>query len=328
MKITKTLLIFLILFSCNTQVDTEQVNIEIDSQRFDLDLFTIDSINYDLKILEIDKDNKGFLDYYLKNHIGMIYDNDSIKKSHLLTFISHPDVLLFQSNIQNKFDSIINLETYTEKIKSTFGKYLSFFPDSIIPKKIIYINSFHSNAIDSYNHNLVIGLDFYLGSLHPASNIWDYLRFRYNEHYMIADIMEYWITSSFIHDALIDNFQDELIFKGKVMYLMNQILEEKDHILFRYSEKDLEGCRNNESNIWNEIIDLDLMYSENYNSFATFFTDSPFTKGMPQESPGRLGYWVGYRIINSYMQNNNVSVHELMQNTNSQNILLQSKYKP
>ena len=163
MKITKTLLIFLILFSCNNQDNVKQVNLEIDSQRFDLELFTIDSINYDLKILEIDNKNKGFLDYYLKNHIGMIYDNDSIKKSYLLTFISHPDVVLFQSNIQNKFDSIINLESYNKKIKSTFGKYLSFFPDSIIPKKIIYINSFNS-FIDSYNHNLVIGLDFYLGS--------------------------------------------------------------------------------------------------------------------------------------------------------------------
>ena len=328
MKITKTLIIFLVLFSCNNKVNLEQDNVEIDSQRFDLELFAVDSINYDSKILEIEINNKGFLDYYLKNHIGMIYDNDSIKKSYLLTFISHPDVVLFQSNIQNKFDSIINLETYNKKIRSSFEKYLSFFPDSIIPKKIIYINSFQSYAIDSYNNCLLIGLDFYLGNLHPASNIWDYLKFRYNERYMIADIMEYWITSSFIHKSLIVNFQDELIFKGKIMYLMSQILEEKEHVIFRYSEKDLEWCENNEYNIWNEIIDLDLMYNEDYNSYATFFTDSPFTKGMPQESPGRLGYWVGYRIINSYMQNNNVSLQDLMQNTNSQNILLQSKYKP
>ena len=68
MKITKTLLIFLILFSCNNQDNVKQVNLEIDSQRFDLELFTIDSVNYDSKILEIDNNNKGFLDYYLKNH--------------------------------------------------------------------------------------------------------------------------------------------------------------------------------------------------------------------------------------------------------------------
>ena len=94
---------------------------------------------------------------------------------------------------------------------------------------------------------------------------------------MIADVMEYWITSSFVHKSSIVNFQDEPIFKGKIMYLMNQILEEKEHILFRYSDKDLEWCKNNEYNIWNEIIDLDLMYNEDYN-LTTFFTDSPFTK--------------------------------------------------
>ena len=88
MKITKKLLIFLVLFSCNNKVNLEQDNLEIDSQRFDLELFAVDSINYDLKILEIEINNKGFLDYYLKNHIGMIYDNDSLKKSYLLTFIS------------------------------------------------------------------------------------------------------------------------------------------------------------------------------------------------------------------------------------------------
>ena len=70
------------------------------------------------------------------------------------------------------------------------------------------------------------------------------------------------------------------------------------------------------------------MYNKDYNSYSTFFSDSPFTKGMPKESPGRLGYWVGYKIIESYMINNRVSLSELMKNDNSQEILLQSKYKP
>ena len=70
------------------------------------------------------------------------------------------------------------------------------------------------------------------------------------------------------------------------------------------------------------------MYNKEYNSYATFFSDSPYTKGMPKESPGRIGYWVGYKIIDSYMKNNNVSVQQLMNNANSQDILLKSKYRP
>lgn len=320
MKIIKLALIFLVLNSCVTQDKTE-----IKSERFDLNLFLLDSSNFDKKILEWEEENKGFLNYYLQNHIGMYYDNDSVKKSHLLTFVSHPDVLEFQKNIQENF---VDLDIYNEKINAAFREYLNIFNDSTIPKKIIYCNSFNSYGVDVYNQNLIVGLDFYLGELHPASNIWEYLKVRYHEKYMIADIMEYWITSSFIHKSSIDVFQDELIFKGKIVYLMNLILDEDKHVLFRFSKEDLEWCNIHEANIWKEIISLDLMYNKEYNSYATFFSDSPYTKGMPKESPGRIGYWVGYKIIDSYMKNNNVSVQQLMNNNNSQDILLKSKYRP
>ena len=303
----------------------DQEKIEIKSERFDLDLFLLDSSNYEKKLLEWEEENKGFLNYYLQNHIGMYYDRDSMKKSHVLSFVSHPDALLYQKSIQENF---VDLDVYTEKIKEAFVEYLSIFPDSTIPKKIIYSNSFNSYGVDVYNQNLIVGLDFYLGEFHPDSNIWEYLKLRYHEKYMIADIMEYWITSSFIHENSMERFQNELIFKGKIIYLMDLILEEDKHVLFRFSEKDLEWCNIHESNIWNEIISLDLMYSKDYNSYATFFSDAPFTKGMPKESPARLGYWVGYKIIDSYMSNNNVSTQELMSNTNYQDILLKSKYRP
>ena len=49
----------------------------------------------------------------------MYYDSDSVKKSHLLTFVSHPDVLEFQKNIQKNF---VDLDIYTEKIKAALNK--------------------------------------------------------------------------------------------------------------------------------------------------------------------------------------------------------------
>ena len=110
MKIIKLALIFLVLNSCVNQDKTE-----IKSERFDLNLFLLDSSNYDKKLLEWEEENKGFLNYYLQNHIGMYYDNDSVKKSHLLTFVSHPDVLEFQKNIQENF---VDLDIYNEKINA------------------------------------------------------------------------------------------------------------------------------------------------------------------------------------------------------------------
>jgi len=323
MKFIKTLLLFLALSSCTNTSDTD---VQLESYRFDADFFSVDSSSYEKKIYQWESLHPGLTDYYLRNHISMSYDNDSIRRDYILMFISHPDVVDFQNKISNKFE---NTDTFTDKLNIVFEKYLTYFPDSSIPKKVIFINSFNTFGIDVFNQNLLIGLDFYLGNSHPAANIWEYLKVRYDEKYMIADAMEYWITSSFISHNSVSNFQEELIFKGKIIYLMSLLTsDEKESILFRFSEENIEWCNLNEQNIWNEIIKLDIMYSKDYNSYATFFSDSPFTKGMPQESPGRLGYWVGYKIIESYMKNNNISLYELMQNTNSQEILLKSKYKP
>ena len=47
-----------------------------------------------------------------------------------------------------------------------------------------------------------------------------------------------------------------------------------------------------------------------------------------KESTGRLGYWIGYRIISSYIEESNSNLIDLIKNQDSQIILLQSKYKP
>ena len=57
--------------------------------------------------------------------------------------------------------------------------------------------------------------------------------------------------------------------------------------------------------------------------------DGPFTSEVSQDSPGRLGTWVGWRIVESYMNNNEqVTIQQLLDNEDAQNILENSKYRP
>ena len=58
-------------------------------------------------------------------------------------------------------------------------------------------------------------------------------------------------------------------------------------------------------------------------------TDAPFTAGFAAESPGRLGAFIGWQIVREYMKESDGStLKQLMENTNSQQILKVSKYKP
>ena len=324
MKFIKILLIFFVLNSC---VKQDKVEVDIPIYRFDKNFSKINDENYDKQLNQIESKFPGLTDYYLNNHIAMINSNNSIKRKNILSFTSFSGVVLLQNKIDNYFT---NTKEISNKINESFGIYKYHFPENKIPENIIFINAFNSFGIDSYNNNLIIGLDFYLGKDNPMFNtVYDYLKTRYDEKFMIADAVEYWISSEFIETQDSKTFLEELILKGKIMYIMNEFLpEEADNIILRFAEKDLKWCKTHEQNIWNEILKMDILYELDESNYISFFNDSPFTKGMPKESPGRLGYWVGYQIVNQYMKNECVSLLGLMKNTNSQEILLKSKYKP
>ena len=72
----------------------------------------------------------------------------------------------------------------------------------------------------------------------------------------------------------------------------------------------------------------DLFKTES-NVLSSYMNDGPFTAEVTQDSPGRLGVWVGWRIVDSYMRNNKVvTLRELMNENDAQKILEQSYYKP
>ena len=49
---------------------------------------------------------------------------------------------------------------------------------------------------------------------------------------------------------------------------------------------------------------------------------------MPKEAPGRVAYFIGYRIVFAYMKNNSIDLESLMYLTDANDFLRKSKYKP
>ncbi|MDA9663600.1 DUF2268 domain-containing putative Zn-dependent protease [bacterium] len=323
MKFIKIFLFFIFVSCFNSQL----IDIGINSTRIDQDFSSIDADNYEDKINQIEYDIPGFIDYYLTNHIGMSRMTDTQKKDNILLFTSSLDVIKIQEQLDLKFTDTDYLSL---EIENFFQRYLYFFPEKSHAKKIVFINSFGSYGIDLFNNNLIIGLDFYLGNTNPMFNtFYDYLKVRCDDRFLVSDAMEFYLSNQFLKDYQYSNFQEELIFKGKIMYLLSEFLIDTDiSCILRYSIDQFDWCIDHERNIWNEVIKMNIMYSSKNSEYRSFFNDAPFTKGMPTESPSRIGYFVGYQIIKKYMNYSNVTLSELMNNTNTQEILLKSKYNP
>ncbi len=62
-----------------------------------------------------------------------------------------------------------------------------------------------------------------------------------------------------------------------------------------------------------------------------YLTDGPFTAGLgdKNESAPKLGVWIGWQMVRKYMlENPDVTLQQLMADTDAQKILVKSKYKP
>jgi len=58
-----------------------------------------------------------------------------------------------------------------------------------------------------------------------------------------------------------------------------------------------------------------------------YTSDGPTTGGMPSESPGNVGSWVGWQIVKTYANKTNKSLKEIL-TTSPKEILTKANYKP
>ena len=113
------------------------------------------------------------------------------------------------------------------------------------------------------------------------------------------------------------------------MYFIDKILvdislEDK----FRFTKSQMDWVIENEASIWEFLVHEDMLFSKKEIEFRSFINYAPFAKGMPKEAPGRVAYYIGYKMVNEYMDNNEIDIEELMYLKDSRKFLQKSKYKP
>ncbi len=78
------------------------------------------------------------------------------------------------------------------------------------------------------------------------------------------------------------------------------------------------------------FIENDFLFSNRNDLKLRFIYFSPFSKfnlDIDKDSPGSIGKWLGFKIVNSYMNNNDTSLDQLIKE-DFYKIFNKSKYKP
>ena len=316
--------IFFLFVSCGTNIEKQkQVNI----YRFEDILFnsTNDNIEKNRKVWEEEIGDFSKIYYSFLSRSNSL---DSID-AELLSFINNFDMREVYDSINVKFEELEEIEL---DLSNSFKNFNLYFSEYNQPKIISMFSGFNYGIIvqDSI---VAVGLDFYLGEnsiFYKRLNDPEYLKYQKQSKFLVPNIMEAWYDSFFSYTNMNINFISELIYKGKIMFLLSETIEEISFDrLLRYSKSDLDWCIKNEAAIWAFLIDNDLLFSTQQKDYRTYLNHAPFSKGMTIESPSRIAYYIGYKIVKNYMQKNrDIKLKELMHESDFMSILNKSKYKP
>jgi uncharacterized protein YjaZ len=122
-----------------------------------------------------------------------------------------------------------------------------------------------------------------------------------------------------------------MIYYGKQLYLKDILLPDySDAEKIGYTPAQDQWCKENESYIWRYFIDENLLYDSDSRLPNRFINIAPFSKfylEIDNDSPGRVGQWIGWQIVRSFMKNNEVSLNDMLK-LDSKELFEKSKYKP
>ncbi len=244
-------------------------------------------------------------------------------------FISDPEIAELNAGVREQFTSMAEIEI---ELSKSFGFYRHYFPNSVMPKVVTFISGLNYSVI-SADSILGIGLDMYLGSgnkLYSMAGFPLYKQRTMQKPYVVSDCMKGWLQSDYDPSMVKGELLSQMIYKGKIWYALKDIMPStNDSLITHYSPQHEAWCKANEFNIWSTLINKNLLYSTDEFEYGKYVNDGPTTSGLPAEAPPMIGAWIGLQIVNKYMEANpQVSLQQLMEETDSQKLLSRSGYKP
>jgi hypothetical protein len=229
-----------------------------------------------------------------------------------------------------------NLDELTSQLTDALTYYQYYFPKATIPHFYTLVSGIdiYSPTVLLVNNNILIHLDMYLGFdcnwYNKIPNIPKYISEKFDKKYLPIDCFKKALIYQHLPDKKNISLLDYMIEEGKKLYfteLMFPNAPEQD--IIGYSDEKFKWAEKYQYDVWNYIINHDELFSKSDKVISVYIDESPFTKVFQNSSPGRLGAFIGWKLIKSYMNNNpNITLNEMINHVDSKDLLNQSRYKP
>jgi hypothetical protein len=291
---------------------------------FDQALIKFSKSNLDEVIFKNYNENE-ILGYLFLRCLSLGNPSDSLFYRSVDLFKSDPYIKELENDIDLTFRNKIS--SYENSLNLKFDRLSYFIKNKPIPKKIFWLNSLFSSSVFCTQNEIGIGLERYLGPNKsvikklPSEQFFQWMKDGMKEEFLERDILVNWIFTHYVSDRE-GTLVEKMIQWGKVYYILHALDQTlPDFTILRYSKEKYDWAEKNEEQIWKYIVSQSLVFSKNERDINNFINDGPFTPGLPEKGPDRLGQYIGWKMVSNYMEEHDTKSLEDLLKTDYNTIL-------
>ncbi|GAB3505132.1 gliding motility lipoprotein GldB [Emticicia fontis] len=276
--------------------------------------------------------NKAEIKSFLEKHSAFVETfyqtpaNDTALISRIDYLIHYPEIQELFKQTQEKFG---NLDDLKKEFEVAFKHIKHHYPDFKEPKIITTFAALDNELVVS-DSLIIIPLESFIGPKakyrpqHP-----NYMLKRYDKPYIVPTVITLLSRKYNKIDMNDRTMLADMVFYGKSFEFTRAVIPNvADSLLVAYADSNLVKSWNGQAYIWAHFIDNKLLYETSDRIKDKYLGDRPNTLEIGSDCPGRIGQWLGWRIVSRYRtENPKITLEELMKNANAREIFEQSKYK-
>lgn len=314
-KITFIIALVVAFVSCDQKTKSEK---EVESIPVALQVERFDKLFFETPPKDLSKLKKEFPFFFPAGNDDKVW----------LEKMQNPLWRELYTEVQKKYS---NFEPQKEELQTLFKHIKYNFPKTKTPKVITVISEMdYTNKVIYTDSLLIISLELYLGKEHKFYQFPNYLKQNFEPKQMMPDVVSSFADSK-IPSLMDHSLLGQMIYSGKELYLKDLLIPEySDAEKMGYTPEQIKWCEENESYMWRYFLEKEMLYSADSKLANRFINPAPFSKfylEIDNESPGRVGAWMGWQMIRSFVKNNEIPIEELLK-MNAKELFKKSKYKP
>jgi hypothetical protein len=335
------LLPFLVVYSfaaCGHRSDHPDISgisvPEIHIERFDTAFFNLDTNHIEAGLYRLNQEFPDFTGDFVNNILGAGPLSDTSRVAFAAAREFLVSYLGIRDSLKSKYQRLDWLE---RELRQGFRYIKYYFPQYQLPQKVVaFIGPFDGPGVAITSYDLAIGLQAYAGrnfslyltgkgqDLYPA-----YISRRFEPEYIDVNCVSAVAEDIFPDSSDSRPLIEQMIIKGRYWWLAGKLMPDApDSITTGYSQAQLTWCSQNEADIWRFFLENTDLFTIDPDILKNYIGESPNTLGMPSASPGNIGAWVGWKIVQKYMEGHSRLQPKDLMRVPARTIFEDSKYKP